>query len=98
MVEGRKIVVIISWIGLLIGFGCSLLPPPVADVDFPVANAFLPHLKKLKIYICIGPWSPLFERERPLLTELELRCPHIGMTPRSKFNWIDVPYSLAKSP
>ena len=76
---------------LEISYGCNLLPPPHVAVDFPSAGTFLPHLKTLKINCCIGPWSPLFERERPLLTKLELHCSHIGMTPRSKFNWIDVP-------
>ena len=70
---------------------CTLLPPPLSDADFPPADTFLPRLKKLKIGCCIGLWSPLFERQRPLLTKLELTCPHIGIPSRSKFNWMDVP-------
>lgn len=70
---------------------CTLLPPPLSEADFPPADTFLPRLKKLTIGCCIDLWSPLFERHRPLLTKLKLACPHIGIPPRSKFNWTDVP-------
>jgi len=76
---------------LRIAHDCKLLPTPLSEADFPPADTFLPRLKTLKIGCCIGSWSFLFERHRPLLTKLELACPHIGVSPHSKFNWIDIP-------
>ena len=76
---------------LRIAHDCKLLPTPLSEADFPPADTFLPRLKTLKIGCCIGSWSFLFERHRQLLTKLELACPHIGVSPHSKFNWIDIP-------
>ena len=52
---------------------------------------FLPSLKKLVTGCCLGEWSRLFERQRPLLTCLNLSCCHIGIPEVSDFNWNELP-------
>ena len=77
---------------LKISSDCALLPIPVTD-EFPQRSAqtFLPQPKTLKINCCLGSWSPLFECQRPTLTKLKLRCPHLGIASTSRYDWIDIP-------
>ena len=74
---------------LLIGVNCTVLPTSAAP-EFPLVDTYLPDLKSLIASCCLGRWSLLFECYRPALETLALPCPHIGMVPRSQFNWADI--------
>jgi len=56
-------------------------PPITMDTEHdPVgwgADTFLPLLTEFRTNICLGKWSPLFER-KSTLTLLELFCCHVG--------------------
>jgi hypothetical protein len=75
---------------LKIGGFCNVMAPP-PGYNLPSISDFLPHLKRLKLRICLGLWSPIFECHRPTFTTLNVICIHIGVPNQSEFEWGDVP-------
>jgi hypothetical protein len=69
-----------------------LMEPYSLPTDCDPPSSSLPCLKKLKVEICLGQFSALFQSERSLLTDVSLRCLHFGIVRiAGSAGWDDLP-------